>query len=326
MNKLYKNHQSIIILFLLITLILVLMFAPYWINNVPFTYGTDVKTQWYQYFTEFKHLIRNFLVNKELPFYSWSTFLGSNFYASRSYYLVGDIYAYISLLFRTNFFTAYMIQTILKFYVSGFTFYYLLTVFNYKPYVRIIGSLSYAFSGWAIFYSGQLSFLSFYSFLPLYFVGIELYLRHQKKLLFTFSCALLLFTNFYFFYTVSFFTPLYFTYRYFLLKPNMRFFIKDTLLLILFYFIGIMITGVLTLPTVFYLINSNRLSFVGLMLSYPYPKLYFHQLVSALVPNYLYLYKNNIFEIDWHVVREICLYSGSATVVFLSQVFFDKNK
>ncbi|MEA5027093.1 MAG: YfhO family protein [Erysipelotrichaceae bacterium] len=325
MKSIVKKYQNIIYLFLALTMVIVIMFLPYWVKDMPLTYGTDVKTQWFEFFTEFKYLIKNFILNKSLPFYSWSTFLGTNFYAARSYYLIGDIFAYIALLLRTDFFSAYMIQTIMKFYIAGFSFYYLLTVFGYKPIVKIIGSLCYTFSGWAVFYSGQLSFLSFYCFVPLYIAGIEFYLKAHKKLLFVFMTILLLFTNFYFFYTLSFFTPLYYCYRYYQIKSNFRHFIKDTLILIGFYLLGVMVTAVLTLPTILYLLNNNRLNTGSHLLLYPYLKLYFHELVSVLIPNYLYIYKNNIFEIDWHVVREVCLYGGSLTALFAGQVLFNKD-
>ena len=326
MKNIWPKIKNSFYLFVLVTFVLFFLFSPYIISNMPLTYGTDIKTQWFEFYTEFSHLIKNFFLNHDLPFYSWTTFLGANFWASRSYYLIGDIFNYISLLFRTNFFNSYLIITILKIYVASFTCYYLLTIYEYQTKTKFIGSLCYAFSGWAIFYSGQLSFLSFYCFVPLYFAGIELYLRKKHTILFVFACALLLFTNFYFFYTISFFTPIYYIYRYSLIKDNYKKFIHDTVIIIGLYLLGVIITGALTIPTILYLLDNNRVGVGTHLLLYVYNKLYLHELVAMLVPNYLYLYKTNIFEIDWHVVREICMYAGSVIAIFLFQLLFDKNK
>ena len=59
--------------------------------------------------------------------------------------------------------------------------YYLLGCYKLNSKVKFIGSIAYTFSSWAIFYSGQLSFLSFYCWMPLYFASIELYLRKGEK-------------------------------------------------------------------------------------------------------------------------------------------------
>ena len=86
-----KNTKDIILLSILIVLISLVIFSPYLINKMPLTYGTDIKPQWFEFYTEFKNLINQFFETEQLPFYSWNLFLGNNFYASKSYYLMGDI-------------------------------------------------------------------------------------------------------------------------------------------------------------------------------------------------------------------------------------------
>ena len=215
-----REIKEIVLLSLLVLFISFFMMSPYLLNQMPLTYGTDIKPQWFEFYTEFKNLMIQFLETKQLPFYSWNLFLGNNFFASKSYYLMGDIFSYIGLLIPLNFFDVAQILEVIKFLVSGWTMYYLLGCYKFNSKVKFIGSIAYTFSSWAIFYSGQLSFFSFYCWMPLYFSSIELYLQKGKKRMFPFICMILLFTNFYFFYTLSFFTPIYYIYRYSLLKDN----------------------------------------------------------------------------------------------------------
>lgn len=303
------------------------IYLPFLVEHVPLQYGTDIKTQWYFFYEEFKNLIMQCLETKSLPFYSWSLFLGTNFFASKSYYLMGDLFNYVSLFFQNNFFEVAMWMTIAKIVVASYTCYYFLTQWELNFKTKLIGSLCYAMSAWAIFYSGQLAFLSFYCWMPLYFSGIELYLKKNKKLLFMLSCSLLLFTNFYFFFTLSLFTVLYYIYRYSLLRDNYKNFIKETSILIGYYLIGVMITGLLTLPTILYIMGNDRVGTLNSFTAfYDQARIYFHLLVSSLVPNYLYIYQANVFETTWHVTREICMWTGCLTIIFLPQLFTDQDK
>ena len=321
-----EEKKYILILLLLITLISMMYFLPSILNNVPLTFGTDIKPQWFEFYTEFRNLISNFIHNRELPFYSWNLFLGNNFWASKSYYLIGDIYNYIGLLFDDNFFDIARNLSFLKFVVGGLGFYFYLTELKHKPITKIIVSLAYVFSGWAVFFSGQLVFLSFYSFIPLYLIGIERALKNKSPWIFILSCALLFSTNFYFFYTLTIFSPIYFIYRYYVLGLPLNKFYKYVLKQILYYILGISITAVFWLPGVLYIMGSDR--FIDTAKDFNI-FVYLHLLFSSFVPNYLYIYRNNVFNTDFHFSREICLWSSSILIILLPQflnIFNQKEK
>lgn len=323
LNK--RLRHGLILLGLTLTLCLVIYF-PYIFFRVPLQYGTDIKPQWYLFYEEFRSLIQNCIDNHSLPFYSWHLFLGNNFFASKSYYLMGDLFSYLGLLFPTQFFDTALILTILKILIASSSFYYLLTQFEYQFKAKLIGALAFAFSSWALFFSGQLSFLSFYCWMPLYFAGIERYLRYDKKILYLFLCTLLLLTNFYFFFTLSLFTVIYYIWRYALIKPNFKYFIKDTVVLIGVYLIGVALTGFLTLPTIAYMLGNDRVGGMNFTAYYDQFRIYLHELSAAFVPNYLYIYKDNVFETNWHVTRELCLWSGALSALLVPQVFKDPDR
>ena len=321
-----KEWKPILLLFILISLICGFYFGPNIVNDLPLLYGTDIRPQWFPFYEEFTNLLDNFFKNGSLPFYSWSSFLGTNFFASKSYYLMGDIFSYIGYLTRLNFFNMALFTEILKYYVAGFSMYFLLSQFKFKPLVKVIGAICYTFSGWAIFYSGQLVFLSFYALVPLYFSGIEHYLKNKKSVLFIIMTALCLFTNFYFFFTLSCFTIVYYIFRYYNLKDDFRHFFKDTLVLIGYYVIGVCITMILTLPTIYYILGNDRLGNFKEGLFFNQIQVYLHNLVSIFIPNYLYIYGDNAFETLNHYTREICMFGGVINAILLPQIFISKNK
>ncbi|MEF9919522.1 MAG: YfhO family protein [Erysipelotrichaceae bacterium] len=312
-----REKKYLFCLFLLLSFIISVYFFQYVFNSLPVQYGTDIRPQWFLFYEEFKSLISNFLQTGDFPFYSWHDFLGTNFYASKSYYLMGDLFSYIGLLFNTNFFDTALILEILKFFTAGFSMYFLLSKFNLQPKIKIIGSLCYTFSGWSLFFSGQMVFLSFYALVPLYFAGIESYLQDKKSTLFIIMTALCLLTNYYFFFTLSCFTVVYVSYRYYILNDSLEHFMKKVVILIFYYFIGVLISMILTLPTIYYMLGSDRFSGFENGIFFEQIQVYFHEIASFFVPNYLYIYGNNIFETNAHYTREICFYSGSITVLLL---------
>lgn len=327
LNKLKEEKKWLLLLSLIVIAILFIYYLPAIIKGVAYVPGADLRSQWYTFFYEFKRLIKDFIQNGNLPFYSWTTFLGNNFYASKGYYLVGDIYNYIGLFLNDNFFIMAEEITCLKIFVSAINFYILLTYFDRKPLTKIICSIAYAFSGFAIFFSEQMVFLSFYSFVPLYLLAIEQYVKENKWILSAIMCGFLFGMNFYFFYTLSALTPIYFIYRYFSLEKDKKDFFKSTIKLIGFYILGSSLTCFLWLPTVIYILsgNSRFMEDVGLFHNL---YVYIDYIISFFVPNYLYLNRGNMFYTYSYWNNEICCWASTLLLVLLPQynILFNKIK
>lgn len=326
-KKLKKEKKYLGILLFLCLGIIFLYYLPALKNGVAYVQGTDLRSQWYEFYFEFKRLIKDLIVNHHLPFYSWTTFLGNNFYASKGYYLIGDVYNYIGLFLSDNFFVMAEELTALKMLVSSFTFYLFLTEFDRKPISKIICSLAYAFSGFAIFFSEQMVFLSFYSLVPLYLLAIERYLKYNKWQLFSIMCGVLFATNFYLFYTLSALTPLYFIYRYFSLEKEKKDFFISVIKIIGYYLLGSIVTSFLWLPSVLYILSGNGrfLENIGLFHS---TNVYINYLISFFVPNYLYLNRGNMFDTFVYYNREICCWVSTVLIILVPQFIklFNKNK
>lgn len=322
-----SNKKLLNLMFIsIIALICFCMFLPNLIAQRPVMYGTDLKPEQLFFNMEFTNLMNQFFKEGTLPFYSWTMFLGTNFYSSQTFYVMTDIFGWLSLLFqRINFFDRALIFEIVKFFISAYTMLALLREMRMSKIITWIGSISYAFSSWAIFYSGQLMFHSYYAFVPLYILGIERYLKYDKKTLFIASVAILAFSNWYFFYTISFVTPLYYCYRYYLINRNYKCFLAKTLKLIGFYFIGVFISGITLIPTLCYMSGNNRIGLIS-DLFFSEKQIYLHLLSAIFAPNYLYLYKNNVFDTNWHVTRELCIWAGTFTSIGILSVFAVKDK
>lgn len=324
----FKKIKPIYLLTILLLLAVFSFVGPYLIMNLPFEYGGDLKPSWYAFYTEMQNLIsfKDILTHFRLPFYSWNMFLGNNFWASKGFYGLSDIFNYITLYIPLHFYSIFEIHILMKVVISGLSFYGFLGKLSKNDQSRILGALMYALSSWFIFFIGQLSFASFYALFPFYIWGIEVYLQNKKKFLFIISTALLLFTNYYLFYSVSIFTVIYYLYRYYLLNQNYKKVVVNTLIIIFYYFIGVFITGLITLPTVLYMLGSDRVGGVLFNLNFYTLKIYLHQLVAMLVPTHVYIYDGNAFETGLHTTRELLLWGSSLTALLVPQFLKDEDK
>lgn len=315
-----KNKRSLTILVIAILVSCLIFYSPYIFTGRSLQWGTDIKTQWFQFYTEFRKLLTEFFKTKQFPFYSWNLFLGNNFYSSKAYYLIGDVYCYISLLLPLKFYEANMIMSAIKFMVAGISFYLYLSEFEFKEKTKIIVSYVYAFTAWSIFFSGQLVFLSFYSLMPLWFKGFERILKKERSNLFVVSTAVLLACNFYFFYTISIFLAIYAIYRYNILKFNFKKSFDITIKLLIVYFLGICLVSFIWLPAFFYIKQTDRILLFESIFFYKHINVYLGFIHSLFAPNFLYIYRTNVFESFEHSTREVCLWIGSTLSLILLQL------
>ncbi|MFV0379915.1 MAG: YfhO family protein [Anaerorhabdus sp.] len=336
-NFIKKNQVELITLTIFLILLLV-TFLPQAFSGLAFAEGYDIRQQHYPFFEEFRNEWTSFLsfgsfpkiFTNDLPFYSWTSFLGSNFWASKAYYTLGDIYNYLFLPFKAlHYFDIRFIQTILKFMIAGLSSYLFLKKFYKTKTALIVGTISYSFSFWIILFMGQPIFITFYSFIPLYFLGMESYLREKKKILFISMCAILLITNYYLYYTLSCLSVAYYIYRYICLGKEKKDFIKETSILIGYYFVGVLMSMVIILPAGLYMLSNNRIGGMEASLIFPNFKIYLNMIHSILSPSYL-LAKTSaiegVFSISNYRYDEIAFFSGILTTLLVPQILTDKDQ
>ena len=325
MKTFLKKHKYFLMLLIVLGIGILAMFLPSLISGKYFVGGGDVKTQWYPFYILNRRATITSLKDHTLPFYSFVLFLGNNIWASKSSYGLFDIYNILTYVLDKNYFFIYDLQCILKIIISGISTYLLIDYIYKNKKISFIAGFCYGLSSFAVYFTSQPVFLSFYSLVPLYILGMEKYLRENKKYLFIIMVFILLLTNYYLFYALSLFSPIYFIYRYFNINNSFKKIITSALKLIGFYVIGVLLSAVVIVPAFLYVIQNERVGGLNLSLTYADLSIYFHLFISSFVPNHDYIYGNNVFEQDAHTLKEICLYCGTLITLVVPQIFTEKE-
>ncbi|MGB4613289.1 MAG: YfhO family protein [Erysipelotrichaceae bacterium] len=311
-----KNYKKHLIVLGILTLLTLIVFSPYLLDIKPFLFSADQQLQYSYFYEEWKRLLINFIETKTFPFYSFNTYLGNNFYASKFYYVTGDIFMPFIMLFKDVDF-ALMWLTVILVILSGFNFSLFLRTFGLKREKAIIvGSIIYAFSGIASIYIGQYMFHRFYCFLPLAFMGIENYLRKGKLTFFAISITILALQNYYFLFPTSLMMVLYYFFtNYYHGRPfKVLKILKSSIPLIIAYLIGILLAGILFVPGILYILQNERIGSSSFILFYNirvYLGFLFHYISApiTLFSRYGYLF---YVDYDGHLAW-YSIYTGAIT-------------
>ena len=278
-----KNLKEISILIFLTIFISSFIFIPYLISEKAYVIGWDMRTQYSSFYVSFKNIIVNSIKNFNFPFYSWDYFLGNDYYSSKMFYYQ-DVFDLLFVFTKLKYHHVVMIQTFIKFVISSCCMYKLLKYKGFKSTFVIIGSLLYTFSSYSLDIIKDPFFHSFCVFVPLYFYTIDKYLLENKFNGFILITIFLIITNYYFFFGLSFFTVFYYIYVYFKNKLDIKQFFIKTLILIGYYFIAVLISSIVLLPSILFLLDNPRLSKSSDFLFYSEIKIYFSILVGLFFP------------------------------------------
>lgn len=254
--KRYCLENKKLIIFLFIGLFIV--FGSFILGNDDFVLGYDFRNQHIYFYQEFQRLVHS----GQMPFWSNNLFLGTNFYASKAYYLLGDPYAYLTLFFsQENITTALLITYILKFITAAIGMNCFLKEYGIENDIRFIPVLMYVFCGWSALFAEHPMFLTWFAFLPFLFLGLEKVLKEKRYGTFIASVFLMILSNYYFFWTTSVFLTFYWSIRFFQKEEfQCHRYIRETLKLISRYLIGVSMSMFLILPAILHLLQNTRLS------------------------------------------------------------------
>ncbi len=232
MTEFVKKNKYLLLTLGLIFGAWIVFYMPYLISGEPYFVNRDVAAQSYPFWLLNKTETLNSLKAGTLPFYSWLMFLGGDLWSSKAFYGMFNIYDIAGYLLPGHYYLIYDFLNIVKCLVAGLLSFLYFRELGHKDKNSCLGALVFALSSWFIHYTGQPAFSAFYSLLPLYFIAFERYLKKDKKTLFIIAVFLLLLTNYYLFFCVSAFSPLYFLYRYYCLNGSLEGWFKKALKLI----------------------------------------------------------------------------------------------
>lgn len=240
----------------------IFIFGIYIVNGRLFLFNADQQLQYHYFYEEWLSMIDQLFKTHQFPFYSWNTFLGNNFYAAKAYYVTGDIFLPILYLFRNHLEATLKMISIFLVFVSGLTFSSFLKEYGIKKRFTIdCISLMYALGGTATIFVGQYMFQRFYAFFPLLLWGVERYLNRRRFTGFSIAMAILFLSSYYLMFPASWFLVLYFLFSCYRRERKMRiiYFLKKAMPLIGAYMLGLMISGIITIPAVIYTLGNSRL-------------------------------------------------------------------
>lgn len=331
MKKIQK-YKTVLIICFLTGIVAMTLVGPYLFTRTPFILGWDMRTQYSLFFENLKTMLSQSITEHSLPFYSWSTFLGNNFWAAKLFYY-HDLFDYLFAAFRTlSYSNVGMIQTCIKVLIAALCFNYYSLKRGHKPTARIIGSLLFAFSAWSLEAVKDPFFLSFYVFLPLYFAAVDHYFETGKKVMYILITAFLAITNYYSFYSLSLFTVLYFSYYHYRHTSSLKGLFRSAMPLIGAYLIAVMIASIALIPEFSYILANERIGKTSSLLFFNSLKPYLSILTGLFTPTSILINRNNDFTSVFQYVTanesvlSVCLWSGSLTALLLPQIFSKKRK
>lgn len=248
-------------------IILALSFACFAIIVIPngftLTMNGDYILQQYHFYYEGYDTFWNWVATGEFKLWSYEGFLGYNYFAANTFYYVTSPFM-LPLCFVPRSFIPQMIfiMMINKMALGGLFFYILLKKYlKMKPEIALIGAVTYALSGWGMYYL-WFHFHDVLAVFPLTLIGVEHILQKRKGWLLALSLFIMGITNYFFLFAFAVSTILYGIFRYFqLFKENRKHNLELLGKAIFFVFLGIAMSAFVLYPS--YLIIQQSSRFTG---------------------------------------------------------------
>ncbi len=254
-----KTYSIYTILFAILSFIIYFVFIQ---QGKSFIWKDDGFNQHFPILYNFNEIIRNSIQNG-ISTFSWNLGLGIDIIGQYSYYILGDPFAYLSLLFpMSKLELAYGVLIFIRMYFIGIAFLVYCDYNKKTPFNSILGAIIYTFCGFAVYAGARHPFfLNALIMLPLVMLGIDKIYKENKSIVFMFTIALIALMNYYFLYIITILAFIYAIVKYFCeyKEKGKKFLFNKFIKALISYIIGIMIAGVILLPTIYAYENSNRL-------------------------------------------------------------------
>jgi len=196
-------------------------------------------------------------VHDGLSAWDWHTDLGANFVGSYTYYTLGSPFFWFMCLFPAEW-SQYLMAPLLCVKIALFSLFAFMYIrrFVTKPQTALIGGILYAFSSfnlYNIFFQFQDAIIWF----PLLLIGLEEAVVNKRHAVFALAVALNALANYFFFIGECIFLVIYFLVRY---AMDRRFILnlKGFLCLAFESVVGVMIAGVLFIPSIYQVLDVPR--------------------------------------------------------------------
>ena len=229
-----------------------------------FIWTGDGFSQHYLVFKDYLSMWRGFLSHptEGFPFWDWNIGLGADVIASYGYYVIGDPFVYLGLLFPEGMTElAYHVLILVRVYAVGLAFLAFCRQMKIKNPGALVGSILYTFTFYVVLNVVRHPFFLLPMIIfPLLCLGMERILQGESNTAFILAVFVSAFSNFYFFYMLTVLVFIFAITRYFNLHgiKEWRSIFGYVWRALYSYLIGVLMAGVLLAPVVWGFLHSSR--------------------------------------------------------------------
>ncbi len=217
-----RQRRSLYLSFTLIFLICAaFVYGTYFLTGHELIWHLDGANQHLPLLQQYRQILKDFLANPTRPLeqWSWHMGLGNDTFSVYSYYLIGDVFAYLTLLFpASKMVFAYQLLIVLRLYCAGLSFVFFASHFReLKDRAVLAGSLIYLFNAFLLYSNVAQPFFTLpFIIFPLIITALEKVLQDGSfwPLYLVFSWMLI--SNFYFAYVMGLGAVIYLAVRWFI--------------------------------------------------------------------------------------------------------------
>ena len=245
------------------------VYYHFWDNDKSFIYEGDGLAQHFPVLTYYARILRQTIMGVftgnglQIPLWDFAIGQGADIITTLNYYGVGDPVVLLAVFFPLNKMeSAYIFLIIVRLYLAGVTFSMFCKEMGNARWNTLCGALAYIFCGYA-FYAGVRHpfFLNPMIILPLLLLGVEKVFKKEKPYILILSVCYAAVTGVYFFYMLGILTGIYVLIRgwSFCGKDKGKDFLIYLGKLIGYVAIGILISGIIFIPTIVTFLQSTRM-------------------------------------------------------------------
>jgi len=255
-----KTVAHYTVLFLIMT---AAIFSLAFINGASFIWESDGFYQHFQLFIDYVEKLKQLISGGGFSNWDWSIGPGADVISSYGYYVVGDPFVYLGVLFPAALREfAYHFLILLRIWFVGGSFLFFARKINMSHHAGLLGAVMYAFSHYIIYNVIRHPFFILpMIWFPLLCYGVEKILQNESGVPFALAVAMSAIANFYFFYKLTVLILIYGVVRYFYLyqkENNFKLISQKFLRCLSYYLIGVVISAVVFLPVVYGFLTGAR--------------------------------------------------------------------
>jgi len=267
----------------LFVLMCVVIYATFALQGKTFIWDGDGFHQHYPFFREYLTIIRQFFETGEWQNWDWNIGLGQDTLVTYGYYVVGDPFVYLGLLFpQGSEELAFHVIMFVRIWSVGASFLLYARKMTFSERSALAGSIMYGFSHFVIYNVVRHPFFIHpLIFFPLLCLGVEKVFRKESGVLFSVMVAISAASNFYFFYMLTWMIFLYALVRYrsLVATKDWKTFFKWFAYFVGLYLLGLLISAMIFLPLVFGFLSASRSAGLPPISMLVYPLYYYGLLI-----------------------------------------------